>query len=300
VTQMELPIDEEHEIEIVRHVLEGDVQAFELLVLRYQKPIYNLAFRATASEDSAADLTQEAFAKAYERLERFDRSKRFFPWLYTIAVNVVRDHLRKLGRDRTVGVTDAQAAVEAAEAALAAAEESEDPAAIAEAQAALDAATQGLVDARTNLDTVRTEADQAIADAASASPEDIAGMREEGMGWGEIAHELGVHPSVLGLGHQKMKGNLNRVTEMAGTGPGLGKGKTKRNVQDGVAETPGSANAKGKGKALGLGKASSKSKSGAKGSKSSSNSGNSGGNGKSQGQSNSGGNGKGKGNGKNK
>jgi len=277
---MELPIDEEHEIEIVRHVLEGDVQAFELLVLRYQKPIYNLAFRATASEDSAADLTQEAFAKAYERLERFDRSKRFFPWLYTIAVNVVRDHLRKLGRDRTVGVTDAQAAVEAAEAALAAAEESEDPAAIAEAQAALDAATQGLVDARTNLDTVRTEADQAIADAASASPEDIAGMREEGMGWGEIAHELGVHPSVLGLGHQKMKGNLNRVTEMAGTGPGLGKGKTKRNVQDGVAETPGSANAKG--------------------SKSSSNSGNSGGNGKSQGQSNSGGNGKGKGNGKNK
>ncbi len=108
---MELPIDEEHEIEIVRHVLEGDVQAFELLVLRYQKPIYNLAFRAMASEDSAADLTQEAFAKAYERLERFDRSKRFFPWLYTIAVNVVRDHLRKLGRDRTVGVADLEAAV---------------------------------------------------------------------------------------------------------------------------------------------------------------------------------------------
>ncbi|WP_250645599.1 RNA polymerase sigma factor [Salidesulfovibrio onnuriiensis] len=106
MTQAELPIDEEHEREIVHCVLQGDVQAFEALVLRYQKPLYNLALRATGNEDAAADLTQEAFTRAYAQLERFDRKKRFFPWLYTIAVNVVRDHLRKKGRERVMGVED--------------------------------------------------------------------------------------------------------------------------------------------------------------------------------------------------
>ncbi len=76
-----------------------------------------------------------------------------------------------------------------AEKALAAAKSSGDTAKIAAAQKAYDNAL--------------TNAQNALAKAAGAATEDIAAMRAQGMGWGQIAHELGVHPGALGLGHSK-------------------------------------------------------------------------------------------------
>jgi RNA polymerase sigma-70 factor (ECF subfamily) len=79
-------------------VLQGDAEAFGSVVRRYQKPIYNLMVRATGSPEEAADLTQEAFLKAYDRIETYSAGRKFFSWLYTIALNVARDYLRQQKR----------------------------------------------------------------------------------------------------------------------------------------------------------------------------------------------------------
>ena len=85
---------------IISSILAGDVDAFAVLVKRYQKPIFNLMLRITSCEEDAFDLTQATFIRAYEKLDRFKPSGRFFPWLYTIGMNLGRDFLRKR---KTVG-----------------------------------------------------------------------------------------------------------------------------------------------------------------------------------------------------
>ena len=80
---------------LISDILSGDVEAYAILVKRYQKPIFNLMMRTTCSEEDAFDLTQEAFVRAYEKLERFKPSGRFFPWLYTIGINLARDFSRR-------------------------------------------------------------------------------------------------------------------------------------------------------------------------------------------------------------
>ena len=80
---------------LISDILAGNVEAYAILVKRYQKPIFNLMMRTTSCEEDAFDLTQEAFIRAYEKLERFKPSGRFFPWLYTIGMNLARDFLRK-------------------------------------------------------------------------------------------------------------------------------------------------------------------------------------------------------------
>jgi RNA polymerase sigma-70 factor (ECF subfamily) len=83
---------------LVHEILSGDVNAYALLVKRYQKPILNLMLRMTGSEQDALDLTQETFVRAYEKLEKFNPSASFFPWLYTMGLNMARDFLRKAKR----------------------------------------------------------------------------------------------------------------------------------------------------------------------------------------------------------
>ena len=83
---------------LVYDILSGDVNAYALLVKRYQKPILNLMLRMTGSEQDALDLTQETFVRAYEKLEKFNPSASFFPWLYTMGLNLARDFLRRAKR----------------------------------------------------------------------------------------------------------------------------------------------------------------------------------------------------------
>jgi len=99
-------MDIEYEAEIIREVLLGNPQPFESLVREYQRPVFNLMLRTVNDVDVAADLAQEAFTKAYARLETFKPGKRFFPWLYSLALNVARDHLRSQGRDFHVFMGD--------------------------------------------------------------------------------------------------------------------------------------------------------------------------------------------------
>jgi RNA polymerase sigma-70 factor (ECF subfamily) len=88
-------MDTTEENRLINAILGGEVEAFAVLVHRYQRPIYNMMLRLTGHPEEAADLTQEAFLKVYENLERFRPNGRFFPWLYTIGLNLARDHQRR-------------------------------------------------------------------------------------------------------------------------------------------------------------------------------------------------------------
>ena len=80
---------------IIEKVLSGNVNAYGLIVKKYQQPIYNLMLRTVRSEDKAADLAQETFIRAYEKLDLFRPGNKFFSWLYAIGMNLARDSIRK-------------------------------------------------------------------------------------------------------------------------------------------------------------------------------------------------------------
>lgn len=90
---------------IIKSVLEGDVNAFEQLVTKYEKTVYNLALRMTGNTEDAADMTQEAFLKAYRSLKNFRGDSKFSVWLYRIVSNVCLDFLRSKSRKPTVSLT---------------------------------------------------------------------------------------------------------------------------------------------------------------------------------------------------
>ena len=73
--------------QLVQDCLSGDRKAFDLLVAKYEKQLFNAAYRVTNDIDDAMDATQTAFVKAYEKLHTFDPSYRFFSWIYRILVN---------------------------------------------------------------------------------------------------------------------------------------------------------------------------------------------------------------------
>ena len=80
--------------QVIAAILGGDVDAYGTLVRRYQKPIFNLMYRMTGSHADALDLSQETFIKAYDKLRLFKTDRKFFPWLYTIGLNHVRNFIR--------------------------------------------------------------------------------------------------------------------------------------------------------------------------------------------------------------
>ena len=92
-------MDQKVEAEIIARILNGDRQAYALFVEKYKTPIYNLALRMTGSAGDADDLTQETFIRAYKNLWRFNPGRKFFTWLYTISINLIRNHLRKAKND---------------------------------------------------------------------------------------------------------------------------------------------------------------------------------------------------------
>ncbi|RPJ10029.1 MAG: sigma-70 family RNA polymerase sigma factor [Desulfobacteraceae bacterium] len=91
------------ENQIVQRVLQGESGAFADLVDAFKGMIFNLAFRMTGSRQDAEDLSQETFIRAYKSLRQFDQRKRFFTWIYTIGLNLIRNHIKKHGREITRG-----------------------------------------------------------------------------------------------------------------------------------------------------------------------------------------------------
>ena len=88
-------MDQKADAEIVANVLKGDVKSYALLIEAYKGPVFNLAFRMTGSYSDADDLSQEIFIRAYQNLHQFNQDKKFFTWLYTLGINLIRNHLKK-------------------------------------------------------------------------------------------------------------------------------------------------------------------------------------------------------------
>lgn len=93
------------EKKIIEKVLGGDANAFEELVLKYEKTVYNLALRMVGDRDDASDMTQEAFIKAYGSLSSFRGDSKFSVWIYRITTNVCLDFLRSKSRKQQVSLT---------------------------------------------------------------------------------------------------------------------------------------------------------------------------------------------------
>jgi RNA polymerase sigma-70 factor (ECF subfamily) len=79
--------DGDPDAELVARCLGGEVDAFEPLVLRYERVLYNVAWRVLGDREEARDVVQGAFVKAWQKLATFDRQRRFFSWIYRIVVN---------------------------------------------------------------------------------------------------------------------------------------------------------------------------------------------------------------------
>jgi RNA polymerase sigma-70 factor (ECF subfamily) len=79
-------------------ISKDDREAFERMIEKYEKPIFNVAYRMVNDYEDAMDITQTAFVKAYENLDKYDPSHKFFSWLYKIAVNESLNHINKRKR----------------------------------------------------------------------------------------------------------------------------------------------------------------------------------------------------------
>lgn len=80
---------------LIGKVLEGDTRAFERLVEKYKKRIYYLAYRMTRDHDSADELAQESFVKAYQAMSGFKPGYSFFTWVYRICINLTINFLKR-------------------------------------------------------------------------------------------------------------------------------------------------------------------------------------------------------------
>ena len=86
----------------VRRAARGDREAFDVLVQRYHKRVYAVAYGMVHSPDQALDVTQEAFVKAFQSIRSFGGRSNFYTWLYRIVINSAIDYLR---RERRQGAT---------------------------------------------------------------------------------------------------------------------------------------------------------------------------------------------------
>lgn len=92
---------ESRDIEAAR---DGDLEAFDRLLGRYEDQVYSVAFRLVGDEDDARDVTQEVFLSAYRHIKKFRGDAKFSTWLHRITVNTVKNlwaRQKRQGRDRT-------------------------------------------------------------------------------------------------------------------------------------------------------------------------------------------------------
>jgi RNA polymerase sigma-70 factor (ECF subfamily) len=88
------------ENEVVKLAQQGDKEAFSVLVRNYQNKVFGLAINIVRNHETADDLAQEIFIKAYQALPRFRFQSEFSTWLYQISINHIRDHLRKHKKEK--------------------------------------------------------------------------------------------------------------------------------------------------------------------------------------------------------
>lgn len=88
------------ENDLVTRARSGDTEAFGRLVKRHSEMLFQVAYRLTGNEANAEDVVQEAFIRAYRKIDRFDGRSAFGTWLYRITVNCSMDAMRKKQRSK--------------------------------------------------------------------------------------------------------------------------------------------------------------------------------------------------------
>ena len=88
-------MSEHLDADCVARCLEGQTDAFEELVRRYEKPLYNGCLRIVGNSEDAQDIVQTVFLKTYENLARYEPNRKFFSWIYRMMVNASLNHLEK-------------------------------------------------------------------------------------------------------------------------------------------------------------------------------------------------------------
>src|ERR687891_2357044 len=88
--------------ELVARSIRGDADSFNELILRWERPIYALAYRTIGREEDARDVCQETFLRAFRALPAFRGQAKFSSWLYRIALNLCRDWMRRQRRTPVV------------------------------------------------------------------------------------------------------------------------------------------------------------------------------------------------------
>lgn len=86
--------------ELVARSINGDVDSFNQLVIRWERPIYALAYRVIGREEEARDVVQDTFLRAFRGIKNFRGQAKFSSWVYRIALNLCRDWIRRERRAR--------------------------------------------------------------------------------------------------------------------------------------------------------------------------------------------------------
>ena len=97
-----LQLGEATDSEVVQASLDGDSRAFDELVRRYDQRLLNFEYRTIGDRERGEALVQETFVRVYRHLHRFDQSKKFSTWIYTIASNLAKNELRNRSRNPLV------------------------------------------------------------------------------------------------------------------------------------------------------------------------------------------------------
>ncbi len=105
-------MDKKNEKDVLKHIrkcLGGDSQAFEWIIKTYQKRIYFTILQVVIHHEDANDVLQDTLVKAYTKLNTYDDSYPFYPWLYRIAINTSLNHQKKKARQRALSLDDVEA-----------------------------------------------------------------------------------------------------------------------------------------------------------------------------------------------
>lgn len=91
---------------LVTRFLNGDIQAFNTLVWRWEKPLLNFIWRQVGDQETAKDLTQTALIRIYKQLPKLKDADRFSSWAYRIAINLCKDEFKRRKRRKTTSLDE--------------------------------------------------------------------------------------------------------------------------------------------------------------------------------------------------
>lgn len=89
---------------LIREAIQGNINSFEKIVLKYEKIIYNIAYRMLNNKELSKDIVQEVFIKIYKNLKKYNFTSKFYTWIYRITINTCIDEIRRNNKCTTISL----------------------------------------------------------------------------------------------------------------------------------------------------------------------------------------------------